>query len=77
MPIIGFARGIGAAHLSYAKDCGLNAVSVEPSVPLQWLRDEITPYAAVQGNLDPLVLAGGGEVLQQIGAADRRDASRP
>jgi uroporphyrinogen decarboxylase len=65
VPIIGFARGIGAAHLGYAKDCGLNAVSVEPSVPLQWLRDEVTPYAAVQGNLDPLVLAAGGEALHK------------
>ncbi len=63
MPIIGFARGIGAGHLGFAKSCGLNAISVEPSVPVQWLHDEITPYAAVQGNLDPVVLAAGGEVL--------------
>ncbi|MDP9138308.1 MAG: uroporphyrinogen decarboxylase [Pseudomonadota bacterium] len=64
VPIIGFARGIGAAHLGFAKNCGLNAVSVEPSVPLQWLRDEVVPHAVVQGNLDPLVLAGGGEALK-------------
>jgi uroporphyrinogen decarboxylase len=32
-------------------------------VPLQWLRDEVTPYAAVQGNLDPLMLVAGGEAL--------------
>lgn len=65
VPIIGFARGIGAAHLSYARDCGLNAVSVEPSVPLEWLRDAILPYTAVQGNLDPLVLTAGGEMLDR------------
>jgi uroporphyrinogen decarboxylase len=64
VPIIGFARGIGAAHLTYAKACGLNAVSVEPSVPLEWLKKEITPQAAVQGNLDPLILAEGGEELR-------------
>jgi uroporphyrinogen decarboxylase len=65
VPIIGFARGIGVAHLNYAKDCGLNAVSVESSVPLQWLRDEVSAYAAVQGNLDPLVLVSGGESLEK------------
>jgi uroporphyrinogen decarboxylase len=65
VPIIGFARGIGAAHLAYAKECGLNAVSVEPSVPLEWLREEVTPHAAVQGNLDPLILAEGGEALHK------------
>ncbi len=65
VPVIGFARGIGAAHLGFAKSCGLNGVSVEPSVPVQWLRDEISPHAVVQGNLDPVVLATGGEVLRK------------
>jgi uroporphyrinogen decarboxylase len=63
VPVIGFARGIGAAHLEFAKQCSVNAVSVEQSVPLEWLKRELTPKVAVQGNLDPLILAVGGDLL--------------
>jgi uroporphyrinogen decarboxylase len=63
VPIIGFARGLGAAHLDFARRCDLAAVSVEQSVPLAWLKNALTPQVSVQGNLDPLILALGGEAL--------------
>jgi uroporphyrinogen decarboxylase len=63
--IIGFARGIGVSHLAFAKECGLNAVSVESNVPVEWLRDEVAPHVAIQGNLDPMVLAVGGAALER------------
>jgi uroporphyrinogen decarboxylase len=63
VPVIGFARGLGAAHLGFAMKCDLAAVSVEQSVPLAWLKTTLTPQVSVQGNLDPLILAVGGEAL--------------
>jgi uroporphyrinogen decarboxylase len=64
VPIIGFARGLGAAHLDFASKCDLAAVSVESSVPLGWLRSTLVSKVSVQGNLDPLILVAGGDVLE-------------
>lgn len=75
VPVIVFARGLGAAHGALARACRPNAISVEPSVPLEWLRKEVCPMLAVQGNLDPLALVIGGEVLKS--AARRIAASLP
>ena len=75
VPVIVFARGLGAAHVALARACRPNAISVEPSVPLEWLKSEVCPMLAVQGNLDPLALVIGGEVLK--GAARRITASLP
>ncbi len=65
VPVIVFARGLGAAHGALARACLPNAVSVEQSVPLDWLGAEICPMLAVQGTLDPLALVTGGEVLKR------------
>jgi uroporphyrinogen decarboxylase len=75
VPVIIFARGLGAAHVALACACRPNAISVEPSVPLEWLRAEVCPMLAVQGNLDPLALVIGGEVLKN--AVRRITASLP
>jgi uroporphyrinogen decarboxylase len=75
IPTIGFARGIGAAHVKFAERCGLSAISVEQSVPLEWLKNEICPKVVVQGNLDPLFLTAGGEVLKR--ATNRIISSLP
>lgn len=65
VPIIGFARGIGVGHLEFARQCELNAVGVEWSVPLKWISDELQEVTAVQGNIDPLCLVGGGAALER------------
>jgi uroporphyrinogen decarboxylase len=65
VPVIAFARGIGAGHLQLAMKCGVSGVSVEQSVPLDWLRDQLGRRVSVQGNLDPLVLVAGGDVLER------------
>ena len=65
VPVIGFARGIGVGHVDFAAMSGVSAVSVEQSVPLDWLRRELCPNVAVQGNLDPLALVAGGDVLKR------------
>ena len=75
VPVIVFARGLGAAHGTVARACRPNAISVEPGVPLEWLKSEICPVLAVQGNLDPLAVVMGGEVMK--GAARRIAAVLP
>jgi len=63
VPVIGFARGLGAAHRDFAIKCNLAAVSVEQGVPLAWVKSVLMPRLSVQGNLDPLILSVGGEAL--------------
>ena len=55
--IIGFARGAGLRLEHYATATGVDGVSLDWTVPLDHARERLQPLAAVQGNLDPMVLA--------------------
>ncbi len=63
--IIGFPRGSGLRYRKFVSETGVDAVSLDWSVPLDWARDEIQPLVPVQGNLDPIALASGGEALRR------------
>ena len=65
VPIIGFPRGCGPLYRGYAEQTGVNAVSCDTSLPLEFIRDDIQPHCAVQGNLDPLLLVNGGEAMKR------------
>jgi uroporphyrinogen decarboxylase len=65
VPIIGFPRGCGPLYPGYAIETGVNAISCDTSLPLEFIRDEIQPHSAVQGNLDPLLLVSGGDALKR------------
>lgn len=62
-PIIGFPRGAGALYKEFVEVTGVDAVSIDTNVPLEWAASELQPMAAVQGNLDPAMLLSGGEPL--------------
>lgn len=62
-PIIGFPRGAGALYAEFVQETGVDAVSIDTNVPLEWAARELQPMAAVQGNLDPAMLLSGGEPL--------------
>ena len=62
-PVIAFPRGAGALYDGYAAACGVDAVSIDSTVPLDWARRVIQPQAAVQGNLDPVMLVAGGNAM--------------
>ena len=64
IPVIGFPRGAGAGYASFAAQTGVNAVSLDTSVPLEWARDNVQTSCAVQGNLDPLLVVAGGEAMR-------------
>jgi uroporphyrinogen decarboxylase len=63
VPIIGFPRGAGVMYLGYAATTGVDAVSLDTSVPVDWAAHEVQTIAAVQGNLDPILLRTGGDAL--------------
>lgn len=65
IPIIGFPRGAGPRYPDYIRATGVTAVSIDTSLPLEWVRDHIQPLCPVQGNLDPLLLASGGALLKK------------
>ncbi|NBX03105.1 MAG: uroporphyrinogen decarboxylase [Alphaproteobacteria bacterium] len=57
VPVIGFPRLAGVRYGDYAKITGVDAVSVDASVPLDYIKNNIQPLVTVQGNLDNVLLA--------------------
>ena len=53
------------AHGQIARDTGANAVSVEQDVKVADVLAQLPDGVAVQGNLDPALLLGGGEGLDR------------
>jgi uroporphyrinogen decarboxylase len=64
VPIIGFPRGAGASCEEFAREAGLDAVSLDQGVPLGWAARALQPHVALQGNLDPTLLAIGGAPME-------------
>ncbi len=69
LPIIGFPKGAGAGLVHFAKVSGVNGVSLDWTVPLEWARDHVQTEVTVQGNLDPRLVVVGGKAMDA--AAER------
>jgi uroporphyrinogen decarboxylase len=65
VPIIGFPKGAGPKYPNYIQQTGVTAVSIDTSMPLEWVRDHIQPLVPVQGSLDPLLLVAGGDRMEK------------
>lgn len=63
VPLIGFPRQAGVLYADYAAEAGVDAVSLDTSVPVEWAALTLQTRIPVQGNLDPIALAAGGEAL--------------
>ncbi len=68
VPIIAFPRGVGIGYLEMAAETGVDALGLDPTVPLDWAARMLQGEVALQGNLDPLLLVVGGVAMEQ-GAA--------
>ncbi len=68
-PIIGFPKGAGGKLLAYVEGVGCNAIAIDETVDPEWAARELPASIPVQGNLDPLALIAGGDVLAR--AVDR------
>jgi uroporphyrinogen decarboxylase len=64
IPILGFPRGAGVAIEAYAQQTGVDGVSLDTSVPLDWAANRLQPKVAVQGNLDPQMVVVGGAAME-------------
>ncbi len=64
IPVIGFPRGAGVLYERYVDETGVDAVSLDTTVPLAWAAERLQPKVTLQGNLDPLVLLAGGAALE-------------
>ncbi len=64
VPVIGFPRGAGLLAEDYVRETGIDAVGCDTAMPLRFMRDTLAKHAAVQGNLDPLLLLAGGPLLE-------------
>lgn len=62
--IIGFPKGAGVQTVSYIKRTGVDGIGLDWTMPLSFIKGEIQPLACPQGNLDPLMLIGGGNALK-------------
>ncbi len=60
VPIIGFPRGVGALYAAYVRETGVDAVSLDSSLPIKWALENIPKNVVLQGALDPQVLVVGG-----------------
>jgi uroporphyrinogen decarboxylase len=72
--VIGFPRGCGARLAEYAKATGVDAVSIDQATLAETAREALS--CAVQGNLDPVLLMAGGEVMAKEVAHLRRVFSK-
>jgi uroporphyrinogen decarboxylase len=65
VPIIGFPLGAGATIPAYAAQSGVDGVSCDATVPLDFISRELSGRVVVQGNLDPLLLVAGGLEMER------------
>lgn len=63
-PIIGFPRGAGVLYPEFVRRTGVDGVSLDNSVPLDWASSTLQPMCTVQGNLDNMALLAGGQALE-------------
>ncbi|MER2519857.1 MAG: uroporphyrinogen decarboxylase [Bdellovibrionales bacterium] len=66
IPIIGFPRQASLTdYAAYARETGVDAVSLDQSVPLVYARDKLQTMKPVQGNLSPDLLVRGGAPMRE------------
>ena len=63
LKFIGFPRGAGGGYVSFADAGVFDGLALDSSVPAEWARDNLQNKVAVQGNLDPMHMITGGEML--------------
>ena len=65
IPVIGFPRGAGELYKRFVIETGVDGVSIDQTVPLEWAAKELQPLCTVQGNLDNLCVVAGGQQMEE------------
>ena len=64
VPIIGFPKGAGGKLGAYARETKVSALGLDETVDPVWAAKTLPAKLPVQGNLDPLMLIAGGEMMR-------------
>jgi len=64
VPIIGFPKGAGGKLSAYARETRVDALGLDETADPIWADKSLPKGLPVQGNLDPLALLAGGDVLR-------------
>ena len=64
-PIIGFPRNGGVLIPEFVEKTGVDGVSLDHSVPMDWAIDAIPENCVLQGNLDNRLLVVGGDAMNR------------
>lgn len=72
VPVIGFPRHAGLLYPDYVDATGVDAVSLDTTVPLGWAAQTLQTRKPVQGNLDPALVVAGGRAMEDEVARIRR-----
>jgi uroporphyrinogen decarboxylase len=77
-PIIGFPRAAAGMLGRYAAEVGVDVVGLDHALPLGFVDSALPANFGVQGNLDPLRVAAGGEQMaRRVEAIIAAFAGRP
>ena len=76
-PIIGFPRGSGLNMVTFAEQVDITGLAIGTDTCLTQAREYVSPDLPLQGNLDPLALRIGGDVLKQAVQNVLNDAKGP
>jgi uroporphyrinogen decarboxylase len=64
--IIGFPRAATLrGYEQYARETGVDAISLDSAVPIDWAVETLGSRIVLQGSLDPLALVAGGRALTE------------
>ncbi len=65
VPILGFPRGLGEKTQDYQQRTGVDGVSLDARLSLEWVKKTFKENVVLQGGIDPQVLVVGDDLLKR------------
>ncbi len=65
IPVIGFPRAAGVLFEPFVRETGVDGISIDSGVPLDWAASMLQSRCTVQGNLDNQALVVGGRAMEE------------
>ncbi len=65
LPIISFPKGLSEGLKEYSEEVDIQALALDHYVDRRWAAENLRSDIVLQGNLDPLCLVSGGDVMRR------------